>query len=202
MGIKKKLLEIFKQVESDFCKVDVSISVLKKSKEEVLDKNVERALARAYLQLGESFQPCKTNGCKFNPQDQGKSACNNPNPAPELEDLELGIVEEGHPLWHLYCMRFARTAYDMPARGSAQATYNFFDKKGEINKDTKISIGAFVFWRWKKYGHVGIHLGDKKIIHTGLSSREKKKGIRIETLEEIMGKLSEKNYLGWTLPKR
>lgn len=164
--------------------------------------HVQKALTLATSHLDESVQPCKTAGCKFNPNDKGERACDSPDPAPEADDEKMGIIEEGRLLWFYYCMRFAGSVYGLPPGKSAQQYHDFFKEQRKIVGDVKIPVGALAFWRYGGYGHVGIHAGGEQIIHTGASKANKKQGVRAESLEAISRMLGKGSYLGWYLPEK
>ena len=173
------------------------------------ENKIELALTWAKAQLGKYVQPCRTIGCKYNPNQVGDVACKTPNPAPDADDVKKDNAEDNHPFWNFYCMRFVRTAYGAPPDyPKAEDMYQTLKQKGLIKTDTNIPVGALIFWHWSIFGHVGIHGGNGKVIHTGVNPKLKKKGIRESQLEEITEVLNGYNiaegrktsYLGWAYP--
>lgn len=174
------------------------------------ENKIELALKWVKAQLGKYVQPCRTLNCKYNSDQNGSVACNNPTAMPDTDDLKKGNVEEGHPLWNFYCMRFVRTAFGAPSGEypKAEDMYLSLKKANTISTDSNIPIGALIFWHWSIYGHIGIHVGDGKVIHTGVNPSLKKKGIRESPLGDITEVLNRYNhyqkpqtsYLGWTYP--
>jgi len=173
----------------------------------------EHALKWARTQVGKSVQPCQTKGCKYNETNPGTAACATPNPAPDTDDKAKGRVENGHPLWHFYCMRFVRMAYDASAQyPSAKSMYDALKQKGEIKTGKEIPSGALVFWQWAEYGHVGIYTNSPsgQVIHTGVNPNLIKNGVRTSSLSDITEVLdgynkqpkSGKSYLGWACPPK
>lgn len=174
-----------------------------------MEKKIESALAWAKSQSGKYIQPCETVGCKYNSSQTGNTACNTPTFRADADDLKKGNHEDGHSLWNFYCMRFVRTAYGTPAQyEKAIDMYEALHAKGLVRSDSDIPAGALVFWYWSNFGHIGIHAGDGKVIHTGVNAKLKKKGIRESPLEDITEVLNpfsiseerKTSYLGWTYP--
>ena len=159
----------------------------------------------AKAQLGKHIQPCGTNGCKYNANLTENTSCSTPRPSPDKEDLRKGNLEDGHPLWNFYCMRFARTAYGAPAEyEKAENMYQALKRRGMINTSQDIPVGALIFWNWSTYGHIGIYSGNGRVIHTGVNPKLKQKGIRESPLTDITEVLDGYNrlgkgtsYLGW-----
>ncbi len=174
------------------------------------ESKIAAALAWAKAQSGKYVQPCHTTGCKYNlNQTGGNAACKTPNPAPDADDIKKDNTEEGHSLWNFYCMRFVRTAYGAPSEyPKAEDMYQSLKKAGAITVDRNPPAGAIVFWHWSVYGHIGICVGEGKVIHTGVNPSLKKKGIRESLLTEITEVLDTYNhyqkpqtsYLGWAYP--
>ena len=173
------------------------------------EDKINQALTWAKAQLGKYIQICRTKGCKYNPDHIGDTACKTPNPPPDNDDVKRGNLEEGHPFWNFYCMRFARTAYSAPAEyPKAENMYQGLKTSGVINTNTDIPPGALVFWHWDIYGHIGICTRNNQIIHTGVNPKLKQKGIRESSLSDITevldgynhSKTQEKSYLGWAYP--
>lgn len=80
------------------------------------EEKMSQALTWARAQLRKYVQICRTDGCKYNPDHLGGSACKTPNPSPDTDDVKKGNMEEDHPFWNFYCMRFVRTAYGAPSQ--------------------------------------------------------------------------------------
>ena len=169
----------------------------------------EKALEWARAQMGRYLQTCNTPGCKYNYEQPGTIVCSTPNPRADDDDIKKENNEEYHPFWNFYCMRFVRSTYKAPAEyAKAEDMYQALSKAGVIKTDPNIPPGAFVFWFWSTYGHIGIYSGDGKVIHTGVNPVTKKKGIRESLLTEVTEVLDGYNhyqsprtsYLGWANP--
>ena len=173
------------------------------------ENKVELALAWAKNQIGKYVQPCRTIGCKYNPNQAGNIACKTPIPAPDKDDVKKNNIEDGHSLWNFYCMRFVRTSYGVQSEyPKAEDMYQALKQKGLISTDINIPVGALIFWHWSSFGHIGIYTGNGKVIHTGVNPKLNKKGIRESALGEITEVLNGYNiaegqktsYLGWAYP--
>lgn len=147
---------------------------------------------------GKVFQPCETPGCLYNydPKQKGKEACKNPTREADRDDIKRGNHKDRHPYWFFYCGRFAQHAYDLRGKDSARVMYNELKRKGVVNNNSNVPVGAFIFWDLSKHGHVGICSGNEKVIHTGLKETLREEGVREDPISEI----SEKKYLGWAYP--
>lgn len=166
---------------------------------------MKSVLTWAKSQVGKYVQPCGTPGCKYNLANSGAAACRTPNPSADSDDIEKENEENYHPFWNFYCMRFVRTAFKAPpAYPKAEDMYQALKKAGVIVEDEPV-VGVIVFWHWSTYGHVGIYIGDGKVVHTGVNPSLKKNGIRESPLVDITEVLDRYNhyqkpqtsYLGW-----
>lgn len=202
----EKILSLYIEEKS---KIESIIKIADEVKTEDISDKIEKALSWAEKQIGKSIQHCNIPKCKYNSYNSGESPCPTPNPAPETSDILKLNTKDKHPYWILYCMRFVRTAYNMPAQYSkAINMYDSLNSKDLIKKDKEIPKGAVVFWYWKEFGHVGIHTENNQIIHTGLNRKEL--GIRKSPLQDITDVLNnsidktemETSYLGWTYPPK
>lgn len=177
------------------------------------ESKAQKALEWAKNQIGRYVQPCGTPGCKYNYDQPGIDVCGTPNPSADDDDIKQENHENYHPFWNFYCMRFVRTSYSAPAEhAKAEDMYQSFSRDGAINTSADIPKGAIVFWHWSSYGHIGIYVGDGKVIHTGVNPSKKKIGIRESPLVEITEVLDRYNhyesdsarmsYLGWAYPPK
>ena len=110
--------------------------------------------------------------------------------------------QEGKDFWKEYCMAFVSDAFKVcenrPA--SANALRNDFENAGKFySKENNWDPprGSLVFFsgtgKYASYGHIGISLGDRKVIHAYQTVRE-------ETITDIEGLSYIDSYLGWAYP--
>lgn len=167
----------------------------------------QKALLWARNQMSSYIQPCDTKGCKRNQNDMGNISCKTPTYPADDQDKKKNNHEDGHAIWHFYCMRFVRMAYGAPGGyPSAKNMHDVLNKIGKISKEDIIPTGSLVFWYWSTYGHVGIYSDEGKVIHTGVN--RKRVGVRESLLEDITdvmnsynkNKTRETTYLGWAYP--
>lgn len=96
----------------------------------------------------------------------------------QLEGNIIGNVRANRELWAWggLCAKFVANAYGAPGAGARNANdlYAKLNKRvraGSIPDPKDPSMrGALVFWSWKADGHVGIYVGEGKVIHTGRTS--------------------------------
>lgn len=160
------------------------------------------ALTWAISRKGKVLQPCETQGCLYNydpPQQKGESACKTPTPKADPDDEKRGNHKDLHPNWFLYCARFAQHAFGVVGAGDAIVMYRALAQEGVISQSNDIPRGALVFWDYTQWGHVGLCLGNGKIIHTGVNSNLIAEGIKEDLISEITNKLF---YLGWAYPTK
>jgi len=175
----------------------------------------QSAVKWALARVGQSVQPCRTRGCRYNLEQPGNVACSTPNPEPADEESEVddatgrpkGTVDR-HRVWYGWCGEFVKAAYDeTEAIGSATQLYRRLEQACEANKSNgDIPVGALVFWRFVDvkakvdYGHVGLHVGGGSIVHSGSNRALRGSGVRNDRIDVIHGNLGKDNYRGWFEP--
>lgn len=100
----------------------------------------------------------------------------------------------GHA-WAYWCMHFCGHAYGKVPSGvvTAIAGWNGYDSVfGSRHNDHDIPVGALVFFGTSLYvdGHVGVYIGNGKMIHAWTS------GVREDYISRF-----ESHYLGWRWPE-
>jgi NlpC/P60 family len=130
---------------------------------------------------------------------------------PRIEDVEndgLGAGEggraegaiawalgrQGDPSYNFWCLKFVAHAFGANAAGfpTAQAAANALGVRDRAAGPAAAPRGALVFFRYVyrgvSYGHVGISLGDGRMVHAVQT-------VRVEALSRWAG-----SYLGWAYP--
>ncbi len=149
-----------------------------------LDKTRDDAILWAVKQLGEEVQPGQWT--------------------PTRSDYDLALVRpDGKLRWFYYCTRFVRIAYGQEGNWSnADALRSAAG--AALKTSGSPTHGALVFWRWGKQGHIGIHVANGHVVHTGASSKGMQRGIVLEKIEAITSQLTSKDkqspYVGWVDP--
>ena len=106
-------------------------------------------------------------------------------------------IQCGRP-WATFCMHFVGHAYSKVPSGFLTAltawnsTNGIFDSRKEYNDPNAIPKGALVFFDTNQtpdYEHVGLYIGNGKVIHAWTDK------VRKDDIDDISGK-----YLGWRWP--
>lgn len=139
---------------------------------------------RVNVEIGD----CATPECRYHP----------PSGTREERAKLPECDREVHVPWFEGNVRFAMTAYGVESTGAKTAAdlYTRFTNQGRIRREAEIPVGALVFWERTDSGsgHVGVSIGGKKVVHTGLDHPER--GVRESSIDEI----GTKSFLGWSLP--
>lgn len=88
-----------------------------------------------------------------------------------------------------WCQKFVHNAYGRSyGYASAKACYNDIGRKDSIGNLGNVPVGSLVFFDGHpQYGHVGIYIGDGKVIH----------GVATVRIEDMRTGWLGKSYLGW-----
>lgn len=102
---------------------------------------------------------------------------------------------ELHP-WSGWCTKFVANAFGSRAAGPESAIDLWKQLKDRNQgKPDEEDEGALVFWSWKDQGHVGIHTGKGKVVHTGGWPPDKP--IRMDDLDDVAKHIHGATYLGY-----
>lgn len=88
-----------------------------------------------------------------------------------------------------WCQKFVHNAYGMSSGyASAKACFNAIGRRDSVGNLGRVPIGSLVFFDGHpQYGHVGIYIGDGKVIH----------GVATVRIEDMRTGWLGKSYLGW-----
>lgn len=113
----------------------------------------------------------------------------------------LQQVSKGSGGWKGLCERFARTAYNYPAKYK-DASAHWYDalKNGRAHRGKNAPTGAFVLWTGGSdgHGHVAISLGGGKVVSTDIKRKGRADVTTIDHINQAWGNL---NYQGWADPR-
>ncbi len=109
--------------------------------------------------------------------------------------LQWALKQVGREDYALWCLRFAANAYNAPSAGypTAQSAADALDLRGRGGSPASAPAGSLVFFhvagvRGQSYGHVGLSLGDGRMV-SALAT------VRIDRIKDVA--LWRENYLGW-----
>lgn len=123
--------------------------------------------------------------------------------------IEWAKSKIGSEEWYGWCLRFVRQAFGLGKKepiyplgwGSANDARRSLEKRGIFySEDRNPPRGVLVFFSttpgtYKVYGHVGISLGNGKVIHAYSKVRE-------DSIDEIEKLKNIDTYLGWAYPPK
>lgn len=104
--------------------------------------------------------------------------------------IEWALSRLGDPAYNGWCLKFVANAFGAPAAGfySAQVAANQLRPQGAAAGVAAAPAGALVFFSWGVYGHVGISLGDGRMVHAGSV-------VKVDAVPR--GSYWGTRYLGW-----
>ncbi|HEY6886968.1 MAG TPA: NlpC/P60 family protein [Solirubrobacter sp.] len=125
------------------------------------------------------FDPSTLDGLGGSEGDRGRGA------------IEWALGKLGNTNYHYWCLRFVANAYgaDRAGYASAQVAANALHPRDAAKGVGAAPAGALVFFRWETDGHVGISLGDGRMVHAVAT-------VRAEAPDAYW----RSRYLGWAFP--